>query len=196
MNRESNRKPDISFEGTLQSFFFERISDVQDRLGTHLEADIEAYIVHLLANYVRTTGLAGRRSKALALQYLSARECSGSARAQALRQVGDRALFIVGVVPRSLNPTPVNVRYVRSIGESAYRQVSHGQGALAVFHTLADNFEEASEVIGEAVEPVGKGENNLLELYERWRRYGNTRDAKRLLDAGVRLDPQRADIIQ
>lgn len=196
MTNDHNSTPSVHYEGTLSSFFFERIGAIQERRHTNLEPDVEAYVVYLLANYVRSTGLAGRRSKALALQYLSAKECSGSARAQALREVGDRALFIAGVVPRSLDLTPVNVRYVRSIGESAYRQISYGQRALAVFHTLADTFEEVSEVIGEAVDPVGEGENNLLELYERWRRYGSTQDAKRLLHAGVFLDPQRSDIVQ
>src|SRR5690606_41872710 len=67
------------------------------------------------------TAVAGRRSEALALDYLRARGQTGAARAHALRGVGDRALYISGVAPRSLHRTPVDVRYVQGIGEAAYR---------------------------------------------------------------------------
>jgi Xaa-Pro aminopeptidase len=178
---------------SLASFFYERVGEAQERAGAALTPEVEAYVVHLLARFVRETGVAGRHSPPLALQYLSARSQSGSARAQALRGVGDRALFISGAVPRSLDRTPVNVGYVRSIGESAYRGVAEGRRALAVFEALAAAFEAASEVIGDVVEPAQGGD--LLGLYERWRRDHSRRDARALTAAGVILGARGSELV-
>ena len=186
----------LALDGSLEAFFFTQVGDAQARAGACLPREVEAYVVHLLAAFVRKPAVAGRRTGPLALQYLAARAQEGSARAQALRQVGDRALFIAGVVPHSLDRTPVNLRYVRSLGSDAYRQVSDGHGALAVFHILADHFETAAEVISEATDGRGEADRDLLGLYERWRRYGESRDARRLVAAGVVLDPDGADILQ
>ena len=82
---------------TLESFFYEQIGTAQERAGTELPEEIEAYVVYLLADYARRTGVAGRRSKALALEFLAALAGPRSS----LRELGDRALFIAGVVPRS-----------------------------------------------------------------------------------------------
>ncbi len=197
----SDSSSELTFEGTLESYFYEQIGSAQERSGTELSDSIEAYVVHLLAHFARRTGLAGRRSKALALQLLAAtsRERSGSARSLALREVGDRALFISGVVPRSMDRSPVNLRYVRSIGQSAYHQLAEGHRQLEVFHDLATRFEEVSSVIGDTVElpesQSGRGAS-LMELYERWRRHGCSRDERRLIAAGVLLDPKTSDIVQ
>ena len=181
---------------TLESFFFEEIEQVQERTGRSLPADVEAYVVHLLARFANKTHDAGRKSRPIALDYLHAKGQSGSARAHALRGVGDRALYISGVVPRSLTRTPVNVRYVRGIGESAYREVA-GSGALTVLGSLAEMFAEVAEVIGDVVD-IDKGESppDLLALYERWRLHGDPRDAKLLVRAGVIIDADGSDVMQ
>jgi hypothetical protein len=173
---------------TLESYFFAEIEQVQDRHGVQLSAEVEAYVVHLLGQYARRTQVAGRRSRPLALEYLRARGESGAARAHALRHVGDRALYISGVVPRSLDRTPVNVRYVAGIGEAAYREVAD-RGALAVLGELAERFEEVAEVIGEVVD-LSDPAPDLLAVYERWRQTQDPRDAKILARAGVLLDAE------
>lgn len=183
--------PELCFSGTLESFFYERVGGAQERTGK-LPSEVEAYVVHLLADHVRRTSVAGRTSGPLALQYLAAREHQGARRAQALRAVGDRALFIAGVVPHSIDRTPVDLRYVRSIGESAYRQISEP----AVFHCLADTFEAAAGVISEATDPH-EGGRDILGLYERWQKYRDVRDEQRLLAAGVVLvRGKRSDDLQ
>ena len=181
---------------TLEAFFFEEIEQVQERTGKSLPADVEAYVVHLLARFASKTHDAGRKSRPIALDYLHAKGQSGSARAHALRGVGDRALYISGVVPRSLMRTPVNVRYVRGIGEAAYREVA-GSGALAVLGQLAESFAEVAEVIGDVID-MDKNEHapDLLAIYERWRTHGDPRDAKLLVRAGVIIDAEGSDVLQ
>lgn len=184
---------------TLESFFFEEMERARERSGHALSDQVEAYVVGLLARFARRPHAAGRRSPPLALDYLHARHQTGSARATALRGVGDRALYIGGVAPRSLERTPVSVRYVRGIGEAAYREVADRAqwgGALAVLGELAESFEGVCEVIGELVDLEAPGRLDLLGTYERWRRDGAPRDRRRLLDAGVLLDADSADQVQ
>jgi hypothetical protein len=175
---------------TLESYFYGELK----ALDAGLPLEVEAYVVHLLARYARRPGEAGRTSNALALQYMRARERAGPARAHALRSVGDRALFIAGVVPRSLDRTPVDVRYVRAIGEAAYGQVASPNGPLAVFGMLARQFEEIIEVVANIVEPAHSDQEiDLLALYDRWRNCGDVRAAKRLIVAGVPLGGPEPD---
>jgi hypothetical protein len=188
---------------TLESFFFDEIEHAQERSGKELSTDLEAYVVALLAKYARRPEAAGRRSRALALEYLRARSETGTARAQALRGVGDRALYISGVAPRSLDRTPVNVRYVKGIGEAAYRSVA-GRGALAVLGELAERFGDVAEVISDVIDLGGNGKatpppaprDSLLEIYERWCRDRNEQDARRLIAAGVMLETDGRDLLQ
>ena len=42
---------------------------------------------------------------------------------------------------------------------------------------------------------LDREQDDLLALYERWRREANTHDARRLIRAGVLLDPASADIL-
>ncbi len=182
----------LSFDGTLESFFFAQLGDAQAEEGTPLAEEVEAYLVHLLASYARRPQVAGRKSPPLATQYLSARQQG----ATALREVGDRALYIAGVVPRCLDRTPVDVRYVAGIGEAAYREVHARSSRLQVFEELADSFTEILAVLGRVVEPDAEGPTNLMELYERWRRSGDPRDARRLIAAGVLLDANASDVVQ
>lgn len=183
---------------TLESFFFDEIENAQERSGTSLSPEVEAYVVHLLARYARRPHAAGRKSGPLALEYLRARGETGTSRASALKGVGDRALYIAGVAPRSLDRTPVNVRYVCGIGEAAYREVA-GDGALRVLSELAERFDAVAEVIGDVVDLGASATaraDDLLGLYERWRRHRDPRDAKRLVAAGVIIDSDGSDVLQ
>lgn len=184
----------LSYDGTLRSFFFEQLDCAQRRTGESLSTEVEAYVVNLLADYARRTDSAGRTSRPLATQFLRARQVGASA----LREVGDRALYIAGVVPASLERTPVSVEYVRAIGRSAYHEVSALSRALELFEELADEFERVTALLGDVVDPAthGASSENLLELYERWRKHGRSADAQRLIEAGVLLDPDRADVLQ
>jgi hypothetical protein len=183
---------DLAFQGTLESFFFEQLEQAQDAERQELGEDVEAYLVHMLAAHARRTNVAGRMSPALATQFLAARERGPTA----LREVGDRALYIAGVVPRSLERTPVNVEYVAGIGEAAYREVHAQRSRLEVFARLAEGFRAIVAVLGRMLTLDKDEQGDLLALYERWRRSSDPADARRLVAAGVLLDRETADILQ
>lgn len=188
---------DVAIQSSLESFFFEEIERVQSERDRPLPTDVEAYVVGLLARYARRTHVAGRASRALAIDYLEARGQRGSRRAKALRRVGDRALYISGVVPRSLSRSPVSVRYVKGIGTAAYRAVTDGpsRGHLDVLRRIAAMFDDVADVIGDVARPAAN-DGGLLEIYDRWRREGGDQDLRRLVAAGVLIDPDRSDVVQ
>ena len=181
---------DLAYDGTLASFFYEQLEQTRAEQGPELGDEVEAYVVNMLARHARRTQVAGRTAPALATQFLAAREHG----AAALREVGDRALYIAGVVPRSLERSPVSVAYVSGIGEAAYREVHARRSSLEVFANLAACFREVVELLGRMLKP--EEDMDLLALYERWRRGCDPRDQQRLVAAGVLLDPERADLIQ
>lgn len=183
-----NAQPELAFDGTLELYFYEQLEGARGQGARPLDRDVEAYVVNMLAAHVRRTNLAGRTSPALATQYLAARDRG----ATALREVGDRALYIAGVVPASLERGPVDVRYVSGIGEAAYGEIHARKPRLEVFARLADRFREVVDVLRQT---LGGGGDDLLQLYERWRRTADPEDARRLLQAGVLLDPASADVL-
>jgi len=187
-----NSRGNLAFDGTLESFFFEQLEQAQHAERSSLGAEVEAYLVHMLAAHARRPNVAGRATPALATQLFAARE-SGAA---ALREVGDRALYIAGVVPRSLDRTPVNVEYVAGIGKAAYNEIHARKSRLEVFARLAEQFREIVAILGRMLAREQDEQGDLLALYERWRLSSDPADAKRLIAAGVLLDRGVADILQ
>ncbi len=183
-----NKPSDLAFDGTLELYFYEQLEAANERGAHRLSPDVEAYVVHMLAAHARRTNLAGRTSPALATEYMVARDHG----APALRRVGDRALYIAGVVPRSLDRGPVGVAYISGIGEAAYREIHARKSRLEVFARLADSFREIAELLRRV---LGSERDDLLVLYERWRETADASTARHLIRAGVLLDPRTADIL-
>lgn len=180
----------VDVNESLRSFFYQRVEQAMERRRAPLSRETQAYTVNFLASCARKTGLAGRTSRALALDFMEAIERGASA----LRDVGDRALYIAGVVPRSLDRSSVTVRYVTSIGSNAYRAVGGHLPNLTVFGELAEHFDTIRMVVGDAAAAEEQAHVNLLEVYERWLATRDARDAEILISAGMRLDaPESLD---
>lgn len=176
----------IATTTTLESFFFEELERASQERGACLDEDVSAYVVGLLTRFARETNVAGRTAAPLALQYLAARRGGRGA----LREVGDRALYIAGAVPGSVDRSAVDVDYVSAIGSSAYQEAGAGVPSLRVFERLAESFRRAASMIG-AICTRDDG-SDVLAMYERWRRNKNPTDASRLTARGVvlELDPR------
>ena len=174
----------------------------------HIEAtpDTVHYVVHLLSNFSRSDQLYeqtehGYGLKPLAFIYADVVYSTDPVeRRQALRRLGDVALFIAGLFSHSLSRKPVGVDYYMAMGGNAYAELSspgaHGiQGAslTAVFAELSHNFPCFVDALAE----VGKDANfnndaDLLRSYEDWLRTGSQRAARHLRGAGI--EPSESNI--
>jgi hypothetical protein len=64
-----------------------------------------------------------------------------------------------------------------------------------VLRRIAAMFDDVADVIGDVANPAAN-DGGLLELYDRWRREGSDSDLRKLIAAGVLIDPDRSDVVQ
>ena len=188
---------------SVGDFFHRALSSAL--LNQHIEATPHTvhYVVHLLSDFSRSDRLYektedGYGLKPLAMLYADAVYSSdpGESR-QALRRLGDVALFIAGLFSHSLNRTLVDVDYYVAMGGGAYAQLSspgpHGATMSPVFEELSGKFAHFVDALAE----VGKDANfnndsDLLRSYENWLRTGNNRAAQHLRREGI--EPSASNI--
>ena len=85
--------------------------------GVRLSETTESYLVFLLMQHLRDGALAGRT---MALEWLAALDRAGTARAEQLREVGDRSLLIAGLYPGLAERRRVGPAYYARLGALAY----------------------------------------------------------------------------
>lgn len=111
------------------------------RSGQTLEEMRESYLVFVLLRYQRDAQLLARTQ---ALDWFAAQACVGSARADALRDVGDRCLLIAGLFPGLAVRRRVSADYFIDLGRGAYREVADcSRAAYAeLFACLAETYRD------------------------------------------------------
>ncbi|HBK45325.1 MAG TPA: hypothetical protein DDZ67_02580 [Xanthomonadaceae bacterium] len=117
------------------------VRDARAGIGAPLDESRESYLVFVLLRYQRDPYLLARTQ---ALAWLHAQEQVGTARVDALRDVGDHCLLIAGLFPGLAERRRVGVDYFVELGRGAYREVAeHGRsGTAALFAQLADSYRE------------------------------------------------------
>ncbi len=192
--------PKVLTTTSLVDYFRDCVSSAL--ANQHVEAGDETvrYVVQMLADFTRTERLyehtpEGVMLRPLAELYAEALESpSEEIRLQALRRLGDVALFISGLFADSLNRKLVDIDYYIAMGGGAYGSLAErvrwgaarGRLLAEVFAELSRKFAEFVDVLGE----VGEGGSlasarDLMRLYEVWLRTGSRRAARRLARAGV-----------
>ncbi len=161
------------------------------------EAETVAYLINLLATFIRSESLfehtpEGPRLKPLAYLYLEALQApTPGIRRELLRKLGDVALFVSGLFAESFNRRIVNIDYYVAMGGNAYGHLSQEPqlataGARRVFGELAEKFVAFVDVLNEVAEQAHPGSGrDVLALYERWLRSGSPRAARRLAHLGI-----------
>jgi len=115
------------------------VHDGERQAGIELGESVQSYLVFVLMRYLRDGALAAH---VLALDWLDAAERSGGARADAMRDVGDRCLLIAGRFPRLAERRHVGPDYFSTLGCGAYLGVAESAraGYAALFAELAQAF--------------------------------------------------------
>jgi hypothetical protein len=93
------------------------VRDGEARAAVRLTETTESYLVFLLMQHLRDGALAGRT---MALEWLAALDRVGSARAEQLRDVGDRSLLIAGLYPGLAERRRLTPAYYVRLGQLAY----------------------------------------------------------------------------
>lgn len=117
------------------------VHDAYACTGVRLDESSESYLVFVLLRYQNDHHLL---THAHGMDWLLALEQIGSARTDALRDVGDRCLLVAGLFPGLAERRWVSVDYFIAIGRSAYQGVADAtrQAYAALYGELAHHYGE------------------------------------------------------
>jgi hypothetical protein len=117
------------------------VQEAYERTGQRLDESSESYLVFVLLRYQADSQLL---SHAQGVDWLQALELVGRARADALRDVGDRCLLVAGLFPGVAERRRVSVDYFVTIGRSAYQGVADvtRQAYAELYEQLARSYRE------------------------------------------------------
>jgi hypothetical protein len=117
------------------------VQDAYEQTGRRLDESSESYLVFVLLRY-QADGLLLARTQGM--DWLLAMDLAGTARADALRDVGDRCLLVAGLFPGLAERRRVSVDYFIDIGRSAYLGVADvtRQAYAALYAQLARSYGE------------------------------------------------------
>lgn len=174
----------------------------------HIDAkpDTVHYVVHLLTQFSRSDRLYektehGYGLKPLAMIYADVvYSTDPGERRDALRRLGDVALFISGLFSHSLSRKLVDVDYYVAMGGNAYGQLSDAGSLGAQRSDLSPVFAELSQKFTDFVDALAEvgqdanfsNDSDLLRSYETWLHTGSRRAAAQLRRAGI--EPSESNI--
>ena len=186
-------------ETNVTEFFQGLVDDAVAHQQVETKAETLYYLVNLLVSFTRTKALFektadGLQLKPLAMLYSDAlAAASEEERNQALKRLGDVALFISGVFADSLNRKLVDVDYYIAMGGNAYSYLSDNSRSAVRWQVFSDVFDELAnkftlfvDVLGEVSEQAHfNRDTDIMRIYEVWMRTGSQRARQRLQRLGI-----------
>lgn len=189
----------VSPEGYFQELVQKGLS--QRRIQTF--PLVETYLVNLLQHYLDARNLfdshymdeSGQRTpQTLAEMFLLAQNADSFARAEMLRKLGDRTLYISGFFGDSLSRKIVDIDYYADIGGAAYASLAHctREDTMArVYSVISERFLDFVDVLTYiSHQSLVKSDQSILRLYERYMRTGSELAREKLAEMGVVTVPQ------
>ncbi len=174
----------IETHGDIRGWFHEKVRSARSRLSLDVTAETEHYLVDLLAERqcLATPDTPLVQQWARALETEDPRE-----RLERLRDTGDAALYTCGFFADHLEGRGVSEDYFIGMGGRAYRAASTlSVRRRAIFCELAERFDRMVVLLDEVrEETVLKTPQDIVRLYDKWRRTGSPKVAARLHQAGV-----------
>ena len=170
-------------------YFRALVESAMQRQGLAAREVTSFYLVNLLASFVHFDRPPGAsQDDALGVRFVRALQEDGARQRDALREVGDRSLFISGFFADSLTRSLVDVDYYIQLGESAYGSLARQDESTLgeVFDELSANFTAFVDVLGEVSDQTALASNaDLLRLYEKWLRTRSRRSGNLLAARGI-----------
>lgn len=128
-------------QGTPVQLWQALVHEAGQRAGHSLDEARESYLVFVLLRFQRDAQLLAHTH---GVDWLDALELAGTARGDALRDVGDRCLLVAGLFPDVAERRRVSVGYYIDIGRAAYRGVAEAgrRATAALYEQLAASYRE------------------------------------------------------
>ncbi len=194
------KTPDGSAAGSLListgDFFVEAVENAfaERRFSTFPSA--QSYLVKLLEYYVPAGNLfdevdeQGRLKRStFAETFLRAMSAEPHLRAEMLKKMADRALYITGFFSDSLQRKVIDVDYYAEMGVTAYGALADSSRedlSAKVYREYAEKFIRFSEILTTiSVQARIQDEANIMRLYETYAKTGSDLARERLLERGL-----------
>ncbi len=182
----------------VREFFRERVEAAARGHGLAVTESVEFYLVNLLSQ-VAVLPAERLLTRPLVELLADALEAQGAERLRRYRQLGDLALVVCGFFHDFLRRRGVSRNYAVELGGRAYSQAGNiaqltgrtREFALAdVFLSLAEDFDSYARLLDDVRETTQlRTPQEIIKLYERWKKTSSPLLAQRLEQAGV--FPQR-----
>lgn len=170
----------------LQELFRSMVRGAIETQRATPSAMAEYYLVCLLSEAAVETVTP---DKTLAEIHLKADSLPPSEKEEALRKMGDHALFVSGFFAESLARKNVGPGYFRRMGSIAYSRLANEIDVpqlYDLFTELSRDFPMFVEVLGEVSENTGTGSSRqVMALYEKWIWTRSASAYKRLVKEGI-----------
>lgn len=196
----SNQQNDELITGMdVREFFQDSVQTAVARQQVSVADDTVVYVVNMLTEFTRSDVLYentpdGRMIKPLVKFYSEAVTASSTREAnQALKRLGDVALFIAGLFAHSLQRSLVDVDYYIAMGGNAYdcladsvKRSFRGQTFADIYQELAEKFSTLVDVLSEVADEFQpERDQDLLRLYEIWMLTGSAQAERKLRQSGI-----------
>lgn len=179
----------------LFDWFHQRVRRARSATGAHLSEDGTLYLVQLLAERAREDR-AAPRAHTLAELHARAVEAPPAEQARTYRELGDRALYVVGYFPETLERQTVNPTYYVDMGSAAYARTDQvfkrwfANAFGEIFSELAHSFQACASVLGAVRQSFDDEPDLIMRLYTEWLETGDGPTGDRLRALGLVLPPR------
>jgi hypothetical protein len=181
----------------LFDYFHQRVEDARSGKPVRISNDTSLYLATLLTERARADRPAPTE-QTLAELHLRAANAPPVEQARAYRELGDRALYLLGYFAESLSRRTVGPAYYAEMGQAAYLRTDavfkkwFSDAFGPVFRELSMQFEGCVSLIEDVRESHEKEfPDDPIWLYERWLQTGSEAYARRLREKGILLMPNR-----
>jgi len=183
---------------TLFDYFHERVEHAKHHQTVPISENTTLYLASLLAERARTDRPAPQETTLVELHLRAAHSPPGE-QARTYRELGDRALYVLGYFSESLDRSTVSPGYYADMGTAAYHRADSvfkqwfSDAFGPVFQELAAHFHECVELIEEVRGKPTEDPDDMVKLYERWLLTGSEKYAQRLRANGILVPARKVE---
>lgn len=180
-----------------REFFEEKVEEGFSKKNLKTYPAVRSYLVQLLEHYLDARNLYEVDSEnsqksqptTLAETFLIANNSEPHVRAEMLKKLGDKSLYISGFFGDSLSRKVVDIDYYAGMGGAAYRSLSDvvREDTMAhVYRVMSHQFLDFVDVLTYiSQQSMITSDESILRLYDRYLRTGSQLARDKLIEMGV-----------